>query len=154
MLLPFLLTQLVVAGLDVGRYGWSVTVHPALHAVDLLTYAAGMILAIHRLMTVNRFFSSVVRIQEERGHHLVDAGPYRFIRHPGYAGMLLAFAGVGPALGSWWSLVPLFSMVLLLLRRLLIEDRYLHEHTGRLRRLRPAHPLPPDTGGVVSSAVR
>ena len=79
-------------------------------------------------MIVNRFFSPVVRIQEERGHHLITEGPYRFIRHPGYAGMLLAFAGVGPALGSWWSLVPLVPVVLLILRRLLIEDRYLHEH--------------------------
>ncbi len=127
LLTPFLLAQLVVAGLDAGRFGWSGPLPPAVHAVGLVADAAGLVLAL-RAMIVNRFFSPVVRIQEERGHRLISEGPYRFIRHPGYAGMLLSFAGVGPALGSWWSLVPLIPVVLLIFRRLLIEDRYLREH--------------------------
>src|SRR4028119_1045676 len=58
-------------------------------------------------MINNRFFSPVVRIQHERGHTLITSGPYRFVRHPGYVGAILACACGGVALGSWWSLGPL-----------------------------------------------
>ena len=75
-------------------------------------------------MAVNRFFSPVVRLQEERGHRLVTDGPYRYIRHPGYAGILLS-ACVGVALGSWWSLLPLVVAMGLILRRTALEDRFL-----------------------------
>ena len=52
-------------------------------------------------MIANRFFSAVVRIQGERGHRVIDQGPYAFIRHPGYAGMILSVPCSGLALGSW-----------------------------------------------------
>ncbi len=52
-------------------------------------------LLVFRAMHSNRFFSSVVRIREDRGHRVVESGPYSRVRHPGYAGMipLMAFRG-------------------------------------------------------------
>ncbi len=124
---PFFLAHLIVAGLDVGRFGWSGSVPLVVHTAGLIAYVSGMGLAM-RAMVVNRFFSPVVRIQEERGHRLITEGPYRFVRHPGYTGMLLSFLGSGLVLGSWWSLLPLIPAVLLILRRTILEDRYLREH--------------------------
>ena len=124
---PFFLAHLIVAGLDVGRFGWSASVPLVVHAAGLLAYVYGMGLAI-RAIVVNRFFSPVIRIQEERGHRLIDEGPYRFVRHPGYSGMLLSCLGFGLALGSWWSFLPMIPVVVLILRRTILEDRYLHEH--------------------------
>jgi protein-S-isoprenylcysteine O-methyltransferase Ste14 len=76
-------------------------------------------------MSVNRFFSSVVRIQNDRGHHVVDSGPYAYVRHPGYTGMLLFGATLPLALGSWWAFLPGSAIVLFGFRRLWIEDRFL-----------------------------
>jgi protein-S-isoprenylcysteine O-methyltransferase Ste14 len=81
-------------------------------------------------VTVNRFFSPVVRIQAERGHQVIRRGPYGFIRHPGYSGYLLAAPGLSLALGSWLSLLPALLVCLLIARRTMIEDRYLHDHLG------------------------
>jgi protein-S-isoprenylcysteine O-methyltransferase Ste14 len=126
LLVPFYMAHLIVAGFDVGRYGWSGTVPESLHALGLVAFAAGMGLSI-RAMIVNRYFSPVVRIQQERGHQLVSDGPYRFVRHPGYVGILLSSLGSGIALGSWWSLVPLVPVAILILRRTAIEDRFLRK---------------------------
>ncbi|MGH7032002.1 MAG: helix-turn-helix domain-containing protein [Stellaceae bacterium] len=72
---------------------------------------------------VNRFFSSVVRIQRERGHSLVTAGPYRWVRHPGYAGAIPATLASGIALCSWLTTSIGLLGVLLLLWRTIGEDR-------------------------------
>ena len=123
--LPFILAHLIVAGLDVGRFHWSRPMPTGVQAVALIGYAAGMALSVYA-MAANRFFSPVVRIQHERGHTLVTSGPYRFVRHPGYVGAILASLCGGVALGSWWSLVPLAPFVGLFLRRTAMEDRLLH----------------------------
>jgi protein-S-isoprenylcysteine O-methyltransferase Ste14 len=122
--LPFLLAHLIVAGLDVGRSHWSRPMPAGLQAVALVGYAAGMALAVYAMLN-NRFFSPVARIQHERGHTLVTSGPYRFVRHPGYVGAILASACGGVALGSWWSLAPMVPFVILFLRRTALEDRML-----------------------------
>ena len=123
---PFLLAHLVVAGLDVGRFGWSGSIPSAAHAAALAGYTAGMGLSIWA-MAVNRYCSPVVRIQAERGHRVITVGPYRWLRHPGYAGMLVsAFCG-GIVLGSWWSIVPLVPVVALFLHRTAMEDRFLRD---------------------------
>jgi protein-S-isoprenylcysteine O-methyltransferase Ste14 len=77
-------------------------------------------------MRVNRFFSSVIRIQTDRGQHVVNAGPYAFVRHPGYTAGILIIAASGPALGSWIAaaLVVIFSLPFLLYRAI-TEDRIL-----------------------------
>jgi protein-S-isoprenylcysteine O-methyltransferase Ste14 len=74
---------------------------------------------------VNRFFEPGVRIQTERGHHVVDTGPYAIIRHPGYFAACILFAGTALSLGSWWALGPTAVVVLLLLLRTAWEDRTL-----------------------------
>ncbi len=123
---PFLLASLILAGLD-ARYGWSSDIPILLRILGLLAQFLGGAIGIWAL-AINRFFSPVVRIQEERGHCLITDGPYRFIRHPGYLGFLVGFASWGLPLGSWWSILPAVPVALLFLRRVLIEDRFLHEN--------------------------
>jgi protein-S-isoprenylcysteine O-methyltransferase Ste14 len=113
-----------IAGLDRGRFHWSDTVPIALRLGAIAVFAAGLSLFIWA-MHVNRFFSSVVRIQRERGHHLVTAGPYRWVRHPGYAGALPAIVASGMALCSWLATVAGILGVPLLLWRTIAEDRVL-----------------------------
>lgn len=124
-LLPVILAQWIIAGLDVGRFHWSDTVP----TVVKLAALAGLALSMAWIawsMHVNRFFSPVVRIQKDRGHHLIDFGPYRYIRHPGYLGSVSACVSATLALGSWWAMVPTAILMGALIRRLLIEDRFLH----------------------------
>ena len=123
---PFYLGHLIVAGLDAGRFHWSGPFPEALQAGGLAGYACGLGLAVWA-MGVNRFFSPAVRIQHERGHRVIASGPYRYVRHPGYAGGLLAMLCGGIALGSWWSLMPLLPVALLTLRRTVVEDRLLRD---------------------------
>lgn len=124
---PFLLAHLIVAGLDIGRFEWSPPLPTALSLIGLALLAASLGLFLWS-MHVNRFFSPVVRIQDERGHCLVTAGPYHFVRHPGYAAVIGACAGSALALGSLWSAVPLIPPVVMILRRTIIEDRFLVEN--------------------------
>ena len=112
-----------IAGLD-RRFHWSDTVPLSLRVAALVVFAAGLALFIWA-MHVNRFFSSVVRIQQERGHQTVTAGPYRWVRHPGYAGAIPAIVASGMALCSWLATALGALGVPLLLWRTIIEDRTL-----------------------------
>ncbi len=121
------LTHLVVGLLDAGRFHWSDTVPLGLRVAGLAAYAAALAWLVWAV-AVNRFFSAVVRIQAERGHRLITAGPYRYVRHPGYLGMTLLLSASALALGSWWALVPAVVNAVLIFRRLVIEERYLRDH--------------------------
>ena len=123
---PIWLGLHVVAGLDVGRFHWSDGVPLPLQVVALAVIAAAWAVTVWAL-AVNRFFSSVVRIQSDRGHHVITGGPYRFVRHPAYACVPFLFIGGGLVLGSW--LTALFSLLTLpwFLRRTAQEDRTLRE---------------------------
>lgn len=123
----FWLAHVVLAALDVGRFHWSDSVPFALQIAGLVVYAASYVLSASAVI-VNRFFSPVVRIQAERGHTVITDGPYRWIRHPGYAAVLVALSGGGLALGSWWGLMPLAAVVPFVLRRTIIEDRFLRQN--------------------------
>jgi protein-S-isoprenylcysteine O-methyltransferase Ste14 len=126
LLAPLWLGQCVIAALDVGRYHWSDTVPIAVQGIALLAMAAGVAVVVWSEV-VNRFFSPVIRIQTERGHRVITVGPYRYLRHPGYAACLLIFLAAGLVLGSWLAVLPGVLMVLLILRRTAKEDRLLHE---------------------------
>ena len=76
-------------------------------------------------MYANRFFSSTVRIQTDRGHAVVSSGPYGLVRHPGYVGMFLAYLAMPVALGSLWALTPAVLTAILLVIRTALEDRTL-----------------------------
>jgi protein-S-isoprenylcysteine O-methyltransferase Ste14 len=114
----------VVAGLDVGRFHWSDGVPRFVQGLGLLGMCGAILLTLWA-MRVNPFFSSVVRIQPERGHHVVTGGPYRFVRHPGYAAGLVLVVTSPLALGSWWSAVPAIPAIPFFFRRIALEERLL-----------------------------
>ena len=122
--LPLYLAHLIIAGLDVGRFHWSVQVGRGAQIASLPVLAASWALVAWAVV-VNRFFSPVVRIQTERGHQLITAGPYQYVRHPGYGGAIVAFLSGHVALGSWWALAPAIPLILLILRRANREDHFL-----------------------------
>ena len=115
----------IVAGLARGRFHWSDSVPPWLQALALIAVAGGYALCFWA-MAVNRFFSSVVRIQAERGQYVVTTGPYAYVRHPGYLAGILIMVASGPALGSWLAAALLvISSLPFLLHRAITEDRVL-----------------------------
>ncbi|MGB0068047.1 MAG: isoprenylcysteine carboxylmethyltransferase family protein, partial [Isosphaeraceae bacterium] len=90
--------------------------------------------------SVNKFFEQTVRIQTDRGHRVIDTGPYALVRHPGYVAACLLFMGMPLALGSLWALIPAVLSCLLLVLRTIWEDRTLRdelvgyeEYTQRVR---------------------
>ena len=115
----------IVAGLDVGRFHWSDTVPVWLQAAALIVIAATWVLTLWA-MRVNRFFSSVARIQSDRGQYVITTGPYAFVRHPGYLAGFAMIIASGLALGSWLSVVVLLiPAVPGLIVRAVREDRML-----------------------------
>jgi protein-S-isoprenylcysteine O-methyltransferase Ste14 len=100
----------VVIGLD-RRWHWS-DMPVALQAVGyaLLLIATALML---RVVRENSFAAPVVKVQAERGHRVIDTGPYAFVRHPMYSGAVLYFAAIALQLGSWWGLAlsPVFFVL-------------------------------------------
>jgi protein-S-isoprenylcysteine O-methyltransferase Ste14 len=123
--LALLLVHWMVTGLDVGRFQWSPIPWPV-QLAGLVGYAVAMA-GVMWAIRVNPFYSSVVRLQADRGQRLVTAGPYRFVRHPGYTATVLGMICGGLALGSWVGMVPVVAAAALFVRRTLVED-------GMLRR--------------------
>ncbi|MGA8193396.1 MAG: isoprenylcysteine carboxylmethyltransferase family protein [Acetobacteraceae bacterium] len=118
------LVILAIAGLDRGRLHWSDGVPVWLRATALLLFALGWVPVIWA-MRVNRFFSSAVRIQPDRGQRVISGGPYRFVRHPGYTAALVVILANGIALGSWLAAAIGWVGVPILLWRTIKEDRML-----------------------------
>jgi protein-S-isoprenylcysteine O-methyltransferase Ste14 len=124
ILFSAMLAIVPVGALDDGRFHWSRMSWWFVGFGYLLLITGTAITA--WAQAVNRFFEPGVRIQTERGHHVVDTGPYRIVRHPGYFAACLLFAGIALALGSWWALVPAGLAALLIVIRTEWEDRTLH----------------------------
>jgi protein-S-isoprenylcysteine O-methyltransferase Ste14 len=122
------LTTLIVAGLD-ARFGWS-------HGLSLGVQVAAFLALIPSsgltlwAMVVNRFFSGLVRIQTDRGHTVVDRGPYGWVRHPGYAGALAYTIATPLLLGSWWGLMPAAVPCAVIVIRTALEDHTLQRELG------------------------
>lgn len=116
----------VIVSIADNRFGWS-SVPPVGRAIGLAGFVGGFGVIVYS-MRANRFFSPVVRIQRERGHRLVDVGPYARLRHPGYAAMIVAVPMSGLALGSWYGALVALVYSALILRRVRFEDVFLHQH--------------------------
>jgi protein-S-isoprenylcysteine O-methyltransferase Ste14 len=84
-------------------------------------------------MMMNRFFSSHVRIQADRGHTVVSAGPYQVVRHPGYAGGLLAWIAAPVFFSSYWVAIPSIIVITLTVIRTALEDHTLQEELSGYR---------------------
>jgi protein-S-isoprenylcysteine O-methyltransferase Ste14 len=117
------LAMYLVAALD-HRFEWSQPL-PLWFRLEGFALSALAGLLTFQAMAANRFFSATVRIQSDRGHYVVDSGPYRKIRHPGYTGMIAFHLGIPLLLGSWWALIPAGLSGALFVLRTALEDRTL-----------------------------
>ncbi len=125
MLLLASLAWLIFISFDAGRFHWS-SVPGWLQTFGALTLLASFYL-LFLTFRENSYLSTVVRIQAERGHSVVSSGPYRFMRHPMYAGMLLFVIGTSLLLGSGYGVLAGLVFVLAVARRAVLEERVLRE---------------------------
>lgn len=114
---------MIVAGLD-HRFRWSSAIPLYGQIIAVVLVAIGYGLAVWA-MAVNPFFSAVARIQKDRSQVVVTSGPYRYVRHPSYAGALIASLALPFMLEAMWTLVPALAIVLALIIRTALEDKML-----------------------------
>jgi len=115
----------VIAGLD-ERFGWSPDLPDSVQMVALAFILAGNLFGTWAMLE-NRFFSSYVRIQAERGHTVISTGPYRFVRHPGYAGVGIGWIAAPVFFSSFWVVIPAVVAIIAGVIRTAMEDRMLIE---------------------------
>ncbi|MFQ6087822.1 MAG: methyltransferase family protein [Candidatus Methanofastidiosia archaeon] len=119
------LVAFIVIGLD-ERFNWSPEIPLSLQLVALVMVILGYLFSTWA-MSVNKFFSAVVRIQKDRNQTVVTDGPYRYVRHPGYTGGIVALITIPIMLGSLWGLVPVGIIVFMTIIRTELEDKTLRE---------------------------
>jgi protein-S-isoprenylcysteine O-methyltransferase Ste14 len=122
---------LIVAGLD-RRTGWSPTMPLALHLVALAIAVLGSLLTIWA-MASNRFFYGTLRVEPDHGHTVASTGPYRSLRHPGYAGAILFQLATPLLLGSLWALIPAALTAAAIVVRTALEDGALQDRLDGYR---------------------
>ena len=115
----------IVAGLDF-RFRWTAGLPLGYHLGGLLVMVLAYALFLWA-MASNAFFAEGVRIQTERGHAVASNGPYRFVRHPGYVGAILAQVSTPFLLGSPWALIPSIASGALYVLRTHLEDQTLRQ---------------------------
>ena len=113
----------VVAGLD-KYYGWTHASSLTVNLIALFGILFGYAFSSWALIE-NRFFSGTVRIQTERGHDVVSTGPYRIVRHPGYAGGLFGYFFIPLLLDSYWAWIPTILLCIVMIIRTALEDKTL-----------------------------
>lgn len=121
VVLPLIL--LILAGLD-RRWSWTQSISPLASLIALIV----MLLAnslVYGSMRTNAYFSSFARIQSERGHRVVSSGPYRYVRHPGYSGLIVGSLAGPVLLGSMAALYVGLAIAALYVLRTALEDRML-----------------------------
>ena len=120
------LVYFVIAGLD-HRFSWTKVPIPGwIITVSWVVMVTGFALATWALVE-NRFFAAVARIQKDRGQTVVDTGPYRIVRHPGYAGSVLVSLMFPLVLGTLWAYPPVLAALTALVLRTWKEDKMLQE---------------------------
>jgi len=115
----------IIAGLDI-RFGWSPNLPNWIQIIALIVIQLGSLAGSWAMIT-NRFFSSQVRIQTDRGHHVVKNGPYQLVRHPGYAGGLVSWLAAPIFFSSWPLIIPSVIVMAASVYRTYLEDRTLQE---------------------------
>ncbi|NNC84462.1 MAG: isoprenylcysteine carboxylmethyltransferase family protein [Bacteroidia bacterium] len=115
----------IVAGLD-HHFGWSPEFPIWLNILGFILIITGYTFASWAIIE-NRFFSTMTRIQLDRGHVVCDSGPYKIVRHPGYAGNVLALPGIVLALSSVWTIIPVTAALIISVIRTKLEDKTLQE---------------------------
>ena len=134
ILLPIFLAT---AALDAGRFGWS--------AMPIIVRAIGTAAVVAAVGVIwwcaaaNHFLSARSRIQSERGHTVVQHGPYRFVRHPLYASRIVLIIGAALTLGSWIALVPAVLIAVLLVTTDLVRRSHAHDGTAMRHGSRRPH---------------
>jgi protein-S-isoprenylcysteine O-methyltransferase Ste14 len=121
----FALAVVLLGGFD-QRFGWSPPFGPGVQIAALGLVVLGDLIFLWA-MAENKVFSSMVRIQKERGHYVITGGPYRYVRHPGYVGWCTMMIGLAVALGSLWGFIPAAILLALMLVRTALEDRTLRK---------------------------
>jgi protein-S-isoprenylcysteine O-methyltransferase Ste14 len=115
------IVTIILGALDAGRFGWSPKFNWWVYGICILGYLSGQALFIWA-KRINRYFSSVVRIQQDRSQQVCRDGPYQYIRHPGYLGFILYTILTPLLLGSIWGLIPQGIVIILTLIRTRLED--------------------------------
>jgi protein-S-isoprenylcysteine O-methyltransferase Ste14 len=121
----FILATLAVAGFD-ERYGWCGSVGSGWLCLGVMLFVVGDLFFLWA-MSVNKYFSKLVRIQAERGHKVVTSGPYRIVRHPGYLGWSVMWVGTPFILDSPWAFIPAVLSIILIVVRTALEDSTLQK---------------------------
>jgi protein-S-isoprenylcysteine O-methyltransferase Ste14 len=121
----FLLIMLVLASLDAVRFGWS-RVPLVWKAFGFLGFIPGAAIGFWA-MKQNTYLAHYVRIQKDRGHRVITTGPYKYVRHPMYVGIILFILCFPLALGSLYSFIPALIIVILFVIRTSLEDKTLQE---------------------------
>jgi protein-S-isoprenylcysteine O-methyltransferase Ste14 len=126
LLLSFLVTIniYIIAGLDSGRFHWSPDFHWSLYSIGFIFTITGQLLFLIA-QKQNKFFSSTVRIQTDRGHTVCESGLYKVVRHPAYLGSVIQTMGFPFLFGSLWSTIPVCGSIFLLVTRTYLEDKTL-----------------------------
>lgn len=129
VLFPLLLVATVVwlvfMSFDAVRFHWS-PVPVWLQVVGAVVLLSSFYL-LFMTFRENSYLSPVVRIQEERGQTVVSTGPYHYVRHPMYAGILVFMVGTSLLLGSWYGVLVGLIFMVVLARRTLLEERTLRQ---------------------------
>jgi len=114
----------IVVGLDSGHYHWSPDFHWSIYLLGIVATMLGQLLFLIA-QKQNKFFSSTVRIQTDRGHTVCDTGLYRIVRHPAYLGSVIQTIAFPLFFGSLWCIIPVCISIILLLTRTYLEDKTL-----------------------------
>ena len=113
----------VLIALDVGRFEWSI-LNPWFILPGMILFTGGFNL-VYWAMAENTHFETTVRIQHDRNHRVITTGPYRIVRHPGYAGLIIINFGSTMILGSMYGFITAFATLIVLGIRTWLEDRTL-----------------------------
>jgi protein-S-isoprenylcysteine O-methyltransferase Ste14 len=114
----------ILSGLDY-RFHWSMDLHAGIHIGGIVISSLGSMLFTWSMIS-NKFFSTLVRIQDERGHEVAAGGPYKYVRHPGYVGYILMVLATPVALGTLYALSMSLIVGILFIIRTALEDKTLY----------------------------